>query len=174
MTVYTTTLDSPLGRIRLLASGGALVGLYLPGEELPATGPAAAVEDPAEPTLAAAARQLAEYFAGTRREFDLPIRGAGTAFQRTVWQELGRIPYGATCSYGQVAAAIGRPSASRAVGAANGRNPIAIVVPCHRVIGASGRLTGYAGGMAAKEWLLDHEARFRQSTSTERVASGCG
>jgi methylated-DNA-[protein]-cysteine S-methyltransferase len=105
-----------------------------------------------------ATAQLSEYFAGERREFALPLAPRGTEFQRRVWQELREIPHGRTQSYGDIAAAIGRPTASRAVGAANGRNPISIVVPCHRVIGASGALTGYAGGMDRKRWLLNHEA----------------
>jgi methylated-DNA-[protein]-cysteine S-methyltransferase len=109
--------------------------------------------------LALAARQLAEYFAGDRRVFELPLAHAGTQFQQLVWRALVAIPFGETRSYGEIARAIGRPAASRAVGAANGKNPFAIVVPCHRVIGASGELTGYAGGMAAKRWLLAHEGR---------------
>jgi methylated-DNA-[protein]-cysteine S-methyltransferase len=104
-----------------------------------------------------ARRQLAEYFAGHRRVFDLPLAPRGTPFQRAVWQALGTIPFGGTCSYADVAERIGRPGAARAVGAANGRNPIAIIVPCHRVIGRDGSLTGYAAGLARKRRLLDHE-----------------
>lgn len=122
--------------------------------------------------LARAAAQLAEYFRGERLEFDLPLAMEGTAFQRRVWDELMAIPYAATWSYGELARAIGRPSASRAVGAANGRNPIAIIVPCHRVIGAKGALTGYGGGMAAKQWLLAHErTRAPRSAETPRGAT---
>jgi methylated-DNA-[protein]-cysteine S-methyltransferase len=106
----------------------------------------------------AATAQLREYFAGERREFSLPLAPRGTEFQRRVWLALREIPHGRTRSYGEIAETIGRPTASRAVGAANGRNPISIVVPCHRVIGASGDLTGYAGGMDRKRWLLNHEA----------------
>lgn len=102
-------------------------------------------------------QQLAEYFAGHRMQFDLPLAPAGTEFQRSVWQGLCRIPYGQTQSYGQLAASLGKVKAMRAVGSANGRNPIAIIVPCHRVIGADGRLTGYAGGLTRKVWLLQHE-----------------
>lgn len=109
--------------------------------------------------LARAAAQLAAYFAGERRDFDLPLAPQGTPFQQRVWDALLAIPYGAVRSYGDVARAIGRPAASRAVGAANGRNPIAIIVPCHRVIGASGQLTGYGGGLPTKRWLLEHEQR---------------
>jgi len=111
--------------------------------------------------LELAARQLGEYFAGERHAFDLPIAPRGTGFQERVWRALLAIPYGTTWSYGQLAHAIGRPSASRAVGTANGANPISIIVPCHRVIAASGALTGYAGGLAAKRWLLDHECAHR-------------
>jgi methylated-DNA-[protein]-cysteine S-methyltransferase len=102
--------------------------------------------------------QLAEYFAGTRRTFELPLHPAGTPFQQRVWGALRDIPYGETASYGQTAAAVGAPSAARAVGLANGQNPISIVVPCHRVVGADGSLTGYGGGLPAKQWLLAHEA----------------
>jgi methylated-DNA-[protein]-cysteine S-methyltransferase len=109
--------------------------------------------------LARTAAQLAEYFAGERRDFDVPLAPRGTGFQQRVWRELGKIPYGETRSYGELARAIGRPAASRAIGAANGKNPISILVPCHRVIAGTGALTGYAGGLAAKRWLLEHEAR---------------
>ncbi len=104
-----------------------------------------------------AVSQLAAYFGGTRLGFDLPLAPRGTEFQRKVWAALRRIPPGETLSYGEIAAAVGRPTASRAVGAANGRNPLAIVVPCHRVVGANGQLTGYAGGLDRKRWLLQHE-----------------
>jgi len=102
--------------------------------------------------------QLAEYFAGTRTDFDLPLNATGTVFQKKVWSALVDIPYGETTSYGQTAVAIGSPSASRAVGLANGQNPIPIIVPCHRVVGANGSLTGYGGGLDTKRWLLTHEA----------------
>ncbi len=106
----------------------------------------------------AALAQLREYFAGARTQFSLPLAPHGTAFQRQVWEALRPIPHGMTTSYGAIAASIGRPTASRAVGAANGQNPIAIIVPCHRVVGSTGALTGYGGGMDRKRWLLDHEA----------------
>ncbi len=105
------------------------------------------------------AEQLREYFAGERERFDVPLAARGTEFQRRVWEALRAIPYGETASYGQIARAVGRPAASRAVGAANGRNPISIVVPCHRVVGAGGALTGYGGGLDRKARLLDLEAR---------------
>lgn len=103
--------------------------------------------------------QLEEYFAGQRQQFDLPLDACGTDFQRQVWQALSRIPYGETCSYGELAEGLGRKGAQRAVGAANGRNPISIIVPCHRVIGSNGSLTGYAGGISRKQWLLAFEAQ---------------
>lgn len=109
--------------------------------------------------LVETARQLVEYFAGERKVFDLPLAPEGTGFQQLVWRALTTIPFGETRTYGQQATLIKRPSASRAVGAANGRNPIGIIVPCHRVIGANGTLTGYAGGLAMKQWLLEHERR---------------
>jgi methylated-DNA-[protein]-cysteine S-methyltransferase len=117
------------------------------------------VESPRHSVLLEAERQLAEYFAGTRRTFELPLDFEGTEFQRSVWAALLTIPYGETRSYGQIARQIGRPKAVRAVGAANGRNPLSIVAPCHRVIGASGELTGFAGGLETKEFLLALEAR---------------
>jgi methylated-DNA-[protein]-cysteine S-methyltransferase len=120
----------------------------------------------ATPVLRAAAAQLAEYFAGKRRTFDLPLAPHGTPFQLAVWSALRAIPYGETRNYAELARAIGRPTASRAVGAANGKNPLGIIVPCHRVIGASGALTGYAGGLSAKRWLLELEA----TAATDRRA----
>ena len=109
------------------------------------------------PVIEQTQQQLAEYFTGTRQEFQLPIKASGTEFQQTVWRTLCDIPFGQTWNYGQLAQAIGNKNASRAVGAANGKNPISIIVPCHRVIGANGTLTGYAGGLVIKEWLLKHE-----------------
>jgi methylated-DNA-[protein]-cysteine S-methyltransferase len=149
-------LQSPIGRLMLASDGAALTGLYMePSRKAQSTD--GWCEDAAAPPLAAALRQLTEYFAGTRREFDLPLRLRGTEFQKRVWQELTEIPYGQTWSYGELAKRINNPSASRAVGLANGRNPISILVPCHRVIGADGSLTGYGGGLERKRWLLAHE-----------------
>ena len=148
--------ESPIGRLLLTSDGAALTGLYMePSRKAQSTD--GWVEDPAAVPLAATLRQLSEYFAGTRRSFDLPLRLEGTAFQQRVWRELTEIPYGETWSYGQLAGRIGNPNASRAVGLANGRNPISILVPCHRVIGADGSLTGYGGGLERKQWLLAHE-----------------
>ena len=153
-----TTIDSPIGPLTLVARDGVLVRVEMDGQAHAATpGPDWARDDDAEP-LVTAVGQLQEYFAGRRSEFDLALRPEGTPFQVQVWRELERIPYGETISYGELARRVGNPSASRAVGLANGRNPLAIVVPCHRVIGASGRLTGYGGGLERKAWLLAHEA----------------
>ena len=154
MNLSMMTLDSPLGVLRLYARGDQLTGVHFPDDDAAPTAPRGT-----NATLVATAAQLRDYFAGHRREFELPLAPEGTNFQRRVWGALLAIPFGETRSYGEVAAAIGRPAASRAVGAANGRNPIAIIVPCHRVIGANGTLTGYGGGMPAKHWLLDHEQR---------------
>lgn len=159
---YFTYVDSPVGRLLLTSNGEALTGLYM---DVPARGAerhveravAGGAEDPSAAPLPQAARQLAEYFAGVRRAFDLPLALHGTPFQQRVWRALTEIPYGETWSYGQLAKRIGNPKASRAVGLANGSNPISILVPCHRVIGADGSLTGYGGGMERKQWLLRHE-----------------
>jgi len=152
------TVPSPIGPLVLGAHGGSLTAVHLPGS--PGAPPEPAGVSAADATvLACAAAQLTAYFAGSLRVFDLPLAPAGTAFQQAVWRALAAIPCGHTTSYGELARALGRPSASRAVGAANGANPLAIVVPCHRVVGASGALTGYAGGVDAKRWLLAHEAR---------------
>ena len=147
-------LDTPLGALTLISDGRALVRVVLPDETrpVPDAGPAGG-----DPVLAAARAQLSSYFAGERRAFDLPLDPGGTPFQRRVWDELRRIPHGSTVSYAELARAVGSPRGPRAVGAANGRNPLPVVVPCHRVVGTDGRLTGYAGGLAAKAWLLRHE-----------------
>lgn len=157
--LYRTTTDSPVGTLTLVASDAGLVAVLWPDDSPRRVRLAAAEERADHPVLATARAQLDEYFAGRRRDFDLPLAPVGSAFQRAVWAALTAIPHGETRSYGDIARAIGRPTASRAVGAANGRNPLSIVVPCHRVIGASGKLTGFAGGLAAKQQLLAHERR---------------
>ncbi len=150
-------LDSPIGKLLLTGTRQGISGLWIWGEKhCPAPFPAGE-ENPT--AFTEAARQLAEYFAGTRTDFNLPLVLAGTPFQQAAWAALRQIPYGQTRSYQQQAAAIQRPAAIRAIGTANGKNPISIIVPCHRVIGANGSLTGYGGGLAAKQWLLAHEAR---------------
>lgn len=148
---------SPVGTLTLVAGDAGLVAILWPEERPGRVAFDAQVERDPHPVLDEAERQLTDYFAGKRRLFDLPLDFRGTDFQRQVWAALLAIPFGETRSYGAIAAAIGRPSASRAVGAANGRNPISIVAPCHRVISESGKLTGFAGGLAAKAFLLDHE-----------------
>jgi len=149
--LHWTIHDSPVGPLTLIADEQALTGLHFAGY---GHGLGAGRRDPEAPVLAAAAAQLDEYFAAERRDFDLELDLAGTDFQRAVWDELVRIPYGETVSYGEIARRLGRPERVRAVGAANGRNPVAIVVPCHRVIGADGGLVGYGGGLDRKRRLL--------------------
>lgn len=150
-----TVIDSPIGELTLVVDGDALVGLYLDGHRR-RPGPEALGrrEDGCAPL---AASQLAEYFAGTRTRFDLPLRTDGAAFQQRVWAALAEIPYGQTRSYGQLARELGDPALAQAVGAANALNPVSIVLPCHRVVGADGALVGYAGGLERKRYLLDHE-----------------
>ncbi len=153
----TTRMTSPLGTVLLAACQSQLVGVWFDGQahlpDLSACAPSAS-----QPVLQLAQGQLAAYFAGQRSLFDLPLSlTTGTAFQQAVWQALLTIPFGSTCSYGQLASRIGKPSAVRAVAAAVGRNPLSIIVPCHRVIGANGNLTGYAGGLTRKTALLQLE-----------------
>lgn len=161
--IFWTCLESPLGPLHLVAAGAALSAVHLSNEPWTPRGR----ERGDWPTLRDAAAQLGEYFRGSRRRFDLPLGPEGTPWQRTVWSALAAIPFGETRSYGELAAAVGRPTAARAVGAANGKNPLAIIVPCHRVIGSDRRLVGYAGGLANKEWLLDHEARLARERPGE-------
>jgi methylated-DNA-[protein]-cysteine S-methyltransferase len=161
-------VDSPIGPLTLVASDGKLAGLYLdvrghePGRAV--LGEAATPGDGCDPVLALAAGQLREYFAGSLTRFTVPLELDGTPFQRAVWAGLQEIGYGQTLSYGELARRIGSPAASRAVGLANGRNPVAIVVPCHRVVGADGSLTGYGGGLDRKQFLLALEQRVTGQT----------
>jgi methylated-DNA-[protein]-cysteine S-methyltransferase len=150
--MFYSTLSSPIGELLLVSNGEALAAVSL---------------SPAQPEeqwqrddvrLQLAREQLGAYFAGELLDFNLPLAPAGTAFQQRVWDELRRIAFGRTTSYGEVARRLGQPGAARPVGAANGRNPIAIIIPCHRVIGSNGTLTGYGGGLDRKQWLLQHEA----------------
>ncbi|MFI2779655.1 methylated-DNA--[protein]-cysteine S-methyltransferase [Streptomyces sp. ALB3] len=150
-----TVIDSPYGALTLVATAGVLSGLYMTGQRHRPPEESFGVPDPGPFTEAA--RQLDAYFAGELTEFDLPLRLEGTPFQRSVWAELVRIPYGETRTYGDLADSLGKAGASRAVGLANGRNPVGIIVPCHRVIGASGSLTGYGGGLDRKQRLLAFE-----------------
>jgi methylated-DNA-[protein]-cysteine S-methyltransferase len=150
-------MDSPVGRLRLIANEKAMVAVLWENEQPKRIQLAELVVEPEHPVLLQVRQQLEEYFEGNRQRFDIPLDFAGTEFQKLVWTELLKIPYGQTRSYGQIAQAIGRPKAMRAVGAANGRNPISIIAPCHRVIGASGALTGFAGGLDNKTILLNLE-----------------
>lgn len=154
--VYWTTYKAPIGEILLVADDSGLRELHLPG--LFAAHDATSARKSASAPLAKAVEQLEAYFAGELTQFDLPLVPEGTAFQLQVWRALADIPYAKTESYGSVAARIGNPKASRAVGMANNKNPLAIVLPCHRVIGSNGSLVGYGGGLWMKEWLLQHEA----------------
>lgn len=153
MTVYFQHIDSPIGRLFIAAEDAGLRAVEFPENRHPVKRDAD-WQAGNHPLLGEAKRQLDEYFAGKRRDFDLPLAPRGTDFQRDVWQALRAIPFGQTWSYAQLAAKIGKTSAMRAVGAANGRNPIPIIVPCHRVIGADGSLTGFGGGLPTKEFLL--------------------
>ncbi len=150
-----TTMKSPIGELTLTAVGGSLTGVHMHEQRHLPKLPAGCERDDAG--LEHAVAQLNAYFAGELVDFDLPMQMRGTDFQRRVWAALCEIPYGETISYGELARRLGNPKASRAVGLANGRNPVAIIVPCHRVIGADGSLTGYGGGLERKVWLLEHE-----------------
>lgn len=152
------TLPSPIGPLTLVADGGQLTGLYMHEQRhRPAEHRFGRPGDPAHQPFASAAAQLTAYFAGKLTQFDLPLAPAGTEFQRRVWSALRLIPYGQTWSYAQLAREVGSVTASRAVGLANGKNPIALIIPCHRVIGSDGSLTGYGGGLDRKRFLLDLE-----------------
>ena len=154
---WHTTIDSPIGPLGLVATDEGLRAVSWRGDETSVKLPEDMTEDPGHPILRQAARQLAEYFNGDRTSFDVPLDLRGTPFQVAAWRALGDIPYGSTRSYGEQAALIGRPKAVRAVGQANGRNPVPVVLPCHRVIGADGSLTGFGGGLDLKTQLLEHE-----------------
>lgn len=153
----STTVASPVGTLTLVASDGGLRAVLWPADSR--MGPGDAVDDSSHPILAAAVEELGEYFAGGRTEFDVPLDPVGTDFQLAAWRALQTIPYARTVSYSEQAERMGDRRKARAVGAANGRNPISIIVPCHRVVGANGALTGFAGGVDAKAWLLEHEQR---------------
>ena len=164
--LWMATTESPVGELRVVVTDRGLRAVLWEGDDqrvpLGDLGPTRIGADD-HPLARAAVEQLGEYFDGTRTAFDLPLHLEGTEFQVRAWLALGRIPYGQTRSYGQQAADIGRPSAARAIGAANGRNPVSIVLPCHRVVGANGSLTGFAGGLDVKAYLLAHERTFSAS-----------
>ncbi len=153
-TTYYTYFDSPIQPLLLTSDGTALTGLFMVAHKHGPEVEAGWVQSDEAAPFAEAKQQLGAYFAGRLTTFDLPLALGGTAFQRRVWDELRRVPHGETVSYGELARRIGQPTACRAVGLANGRNPLSIIVPCHRVVGASGKLIGYAGGMPRKEALL--------------------
>lgn len=172
--LYRSTLESPIGKLELLSTKNGLAVLHLgratrrrlDGWTRQFFSDAAIVD--ARKEHRNFARQLDDYFGGKRRIFDLPLDLRGSEFQRAVWAEVERIPYGTTITYGEIAHLMGRPRASRAVGAANGANPVPIIIPCHRVMGSTGSLTGYGGGLARKRWLLAHEG----SLGTEPIQMG--
>jgi len=153
--------ESPVGPLLLMSDGHALTGLHTESDKYRPKIGADWVDDPDAEPFEVAREQLRRYFDGGLTEFDLPLNPQGTEFQRAVWRQLCGIPFGATISYAELASRVGNPKASRAVGMANSRNPISIIVPCHRVIGADNSLTGYAGGLDRKRSLLEHEARVR-------------
>lgn len=150
---YRTEIPSPIGPLTLTSDGQSITEIWM-GEPAPAP---QAIVDPALPVFQQAAKQFEEYFAGARQDFNLPLAPSGTPFQMTVWNALKEIPYGTTISYGELARRVGNPNASRAVGLANGKNPLPIVVPCHRVIGSTGKLVGFGGGLPRKIALLELE-----------------
>jgi len=165
MTQYYDLLESPIGLLLVACDdSGAVTHLYTKGAEATVAGWPDAVRDPER--CAAVREQIEEYFGGKRRSFDLPLNPRGTPFQKSVWAALVEIPFGETRSYGQLAVQLGNPGASRAVGRANATNPISIIVPCHRVIGSAGALTGYAGGLSIKEKLLALEGGLPQAQRT--------
>lgn len=165
--VVVDRIESPLGVLTALQRDGALVGLYMTQQRhAPAPQPNWI---PTNEPFAELRHQLAEYFRGQRTSFELMLAPQGSPFQNKVWQLLLQIPYGETRSYGQLAEQLGQPGAARAVGLANGRNPIGIVIPCHRVVGSQGALTGYGGGLARKRWLLAHEQGEQDSEPQRRL-----
>ncbi len=155
----SAVLESPLGPLTITASDAGVRAITWPDDPARRTAHDATFELPDHPVVRLAMVQLDEYFAGDRRTFDVPLDPVGTDFQLAAWEALRTIPYGSTVSYAEQADRLGDRNKARAVGAANGRNPIPIIVPCHRVVGASGALTGFAGGLQTKEWLLAHEQR---------------
>ena len=162
MTTFYTTFESSVGPLLLMSDGTSLTGLHTDNDKHRPAIQSDWIRGDKVPPFAEVKAQLRDYFDGTLTEFDLPLAPQGTAFQMTVWRELCNIPFGETISYADLARRIGRPSASRAVGHSNARNPISIIVPCHRVIGADNSLTGYAGGLDRKRVLLEHEAGVRE------------
>lgn len=157
MTHFSKTIWSPVGELTLVADAKGLAAILWENDRPGRVRLGPLTEDAEHPVLVEAERQLREYFAGARQAFDVPLSFSGSDFQKSVWSALLTIPFGETRSYGEIAQQVGNPSASRAVGAANGRNPISIIAPCHRVVGSTGKLTGFAGGLEAKAFLLELE-----------------
>lgn len=168
MAHFYKEIESPVGKLKLVASSNALVAVLWEREPPNRVKLSPATWDPQHPILLETERQLAEYFAGERIQFDLPLQPDGSEFQKKVWQALGAIPFGQTRSYLDLAKTVGSSRAARAVGAANSRNPLSIIVPCHRVVGADGSLTGFAGGIETKAGLLAFEARLAASMNAGR------
>jgi methylated-DNA-[protein]-cysteine S-methyltransferase len=167
MALFYKEMDSPVGKLKLIASTNALVAVLWERERPDRVKLGHLISDRQQPVLIEAERQLGEYFSGRRTEFDLPLEPRGSEFQQRVWRVLRKIPFGATRSYLDLAMELGSAKAVRAVGAANGKNPLSIIIPCHRVIGANGSLTGFAGGLAVKAKLLDFEAGRGSSMETQ-------
>lgn len=159
MSLFYKWIESPIGKLKLVASDKGLVGILWEEERPGRVRLTELTEDPNHPVLLKTEEQLHDYFTGKRTKFDVPLDMRGTPFQKQVWEALLGIPFGETRSYGQLAKQLGNPNSTRAVGAANGKNPVAIIAPCHRVIGSSGKLTGFAGGLEAKAHLLNLESR---------------
>lgn len=164
--MHWTVVETPIDSLLLVGDETGLRHLHFEPHEPPAGVPRG------DDVLGRAVTQLREYFAGDRLTFDLPLSPAGSTFQQKVWMALRDIPYGRTASYGEIATELGQPTASRAVGLANGRNPLAVIVPCHRVIGANGALTGFGGGLERKRWLLEHERAVLARHTGEPVGAG--
>jgi len=165
MMQFTKTMASPVGVLKLIARDAGLSAILWENDDPKRVRVGELIAAPEHPVLTQTERELSEYFAGERTSFSVPLDASGTEFQKTAWAALLTIPYGETRSYGQLATQIGNPKASRAVGAANGRNPISIIVPCHRAIGSNGALTGFAGGLEAKRYLLALEAGVKKAAA---------
>ena len=155
--LYACTLNSPVGLLTIVVSDEGLRAVLWPDDDPQRVRIVDAAQQPSHPTIEATVTELGEYFAGDRQTFTIALDPIGTEFQQSAWRSLRSIPYGTTVSYGEQAERMGDKRKARAVGAANGRNPISIVIPCHRVVGSGGALTGFAGGIESKEWLLNHE-----------------
>jgi methylated-DNA-[protein]-cysteine S-methyltransferase len=155
--------ESPLGTVIAIANGDGIFSIDFVDAKYAKRIDPEWIEDPKSPPLRECMQQLAEYFAGKRRDFDLPLAPRGTSFQERVWNEIARVPYGKTISYGELAKRAGAPGQARAAGAATGRNPVGVVIPCHRIVGADGSLTGYAGGLDRKQRLLELEGVLQRS-----------